>query len=178
MDEYFNLIRLRQSCRNFSGRPVEREKLIKCAEAARLAPSACNSQPWEFVAVTGGPLREKAAQCAQALGFNQFTQKCPAFVAAVEKTALLDTPQKRGIPDQMYAQFDLGLATMQFCLAATAQGLATCILGGVDKESLNKLLKVSGKERVYVLLAVGYAADASLRTKQRKSLDDVIRFAE
>lgn len=173
MKDLFDLIRSRQSCRNFSERAVEREKLVQCGEAARLAPSACNSQPWEFVAVESGPLLDKVSECARALGGNAFTKKCRAFVAVVEKTAVLSNG-----PDQKYARFDMGLAAMQFCLAATEQGLSTCILGSVDKKELKKLLNVEGGDEVLVLIAVGYAADDSLRKKRRKDLSEVLRFAE
>lgn len=174
MADYFELIASRESCRNFSEQPVEKEKLIRCAEAARIAPSACDSQPWEFVAVNGGPLRDAVAKC-QLPGMNKFAQKCPAFVAAVEKKAMLRNPVGM-VADQKYAKFDLGLATMQFCLAATAQGLSTCILGAVDRKKLKQLLNI--KEDIIVLIAVGYAADTTLRRKQRKDLDEILRFAE
>ena len=171
MKDFFDLVRTRESCRNFSDRPVEREKLVRCGEAARLAPSACNSQPWEFVAVEGGPLLEKVSECARVLGGNTFTKKCGAFVAVVEKTAVLSNG-----PDQTYARFDMGLSAMQFCLAATEQGLSTCILGSVDKKELGRLLKTEGG--VFVLIAVGYAADEAPRKKQRKDIGRVLRFAE
>lgn len=177
MKDFFDLVRSRQSCRNFSTRPVEHEKLVRCGEAARLAPSACNSQPWEFVAVEGGPLLEKVSACARALGGNAFTRKCPAFVAVTEKAALLREDGATA-KDQKYAKFDMGLAAMQFCLAATEQGLSTCILGAVDKQELTRLLCGEGGAGVFVLIAVGYAADDSLRKKQRKDLGEVLRFAE
>lgn len=176
MKDFFDLIHSRQSCRNFSERKVERDKLIRCGEAARLAPSACNSQPWEFVAVQDGPLLAKVSACARALGGNAFTKKCTSFVAVVEKTAMLMSTAGSA-PDQKYARFDMGLATMQFCLAATEQGLSTCILGSVDKKELKSLLSVENGE-VFVLIAVGYAADDSLRKKQRKDLNEVLHFAE
>ncbi len=177
MKDFFDLVRSRESCRNFSERPVEREKLVRCAEAARLAPSACDSQPWEFVAVTGGPLLEGVSACARALGGNAFTKKCGTFVAVVEKTAILNGAAGSA-PDQKYAKFDMGLSTMLFCLAATEQGLSTCIMGAVDKEGIDRLLQVKGGDRVFVLIAVGYAADDSLRKKLRKAPDEVLRFAE
>ncbi|MCI1981628.1 MAG: nitroreductase family protein [Oscillospiraceae bacterium] len=179
IEKLMELFRTRQSCRNFSEKPVEKEKLVRCAEAARLAPSACNSQPWEFVAVCGGPARDRAAQCAQALGANLFAEKCPAFVAVAEKPAGLYMYRTgKQEKNQQYAQFDLGLAVMQFCLAATAQGLATCIMGAVDKQKLKQQLGISGDEEVRVLIAVGYPASPEIRAKQRKNLDEVFHFVE
>ena len=61
MEEFFDLINKRQSCRKYLDKPVEKEKLIKCIEAARVAPSACNSQPWHFVVVNNKELSSKVA---------------------------------------------------------------------------------------------------------------------
>ncbi|HBQ47208.1 MAG TPA: NAD(P)H nitroreductase [Ruminococcaceae bacterium] len=174
MKDFFDLIRMRQSCRSFSEKPVEKEKIVRCVEAARLAPSACNSQPWGFVVVNGGKLRESAAQSAQGAGANHWAENCPAFVAVVERSGLAGEPV-----DQKWGKFNLGLAAMQFCLAATEQGLSTCMIGAFDEEKAKKAMRLSPEERLCLLIAVGYAADGDpLRKKDRRSLRDVLRFAE
>lgn len=72
MDSFFELIAKRESCRNFSERKVDRALLEKCLEAARLAPSACNSQPWSFIAVSSEETVKRVALCLQELGLNEF----------------------------------------------------------------------------------------------------------
>ena len=80
MKDFFDLIARRESCRNYDpNKKVETEKLVKCIEAARLAPSACNSQPWSFVAVENEALLPEVAKCAQTSGINQFTDDAGAF---------------------------------------------------------------------------------------------------
>ncbi|HEX3026549.1 MAG TPA: nitroreductase family protein, partial [Clostridia bacterium] len=80
MGTFFDLINQRESCRNYADKPVEKEKLIACVEAARIAPSACNSQPWSYVVVNNRVLSSKVAKCLQGAGMNKFTDQCPAFI--------------------------------------------------------------------------------------------------
>ena len=87
MESFIELARRRQSCRRYDRRPVEPEKLEACIEAARLSPSACNSQPWGFTVVTRPVLLPEVAACVQQLGINAFTADCPAFVVVTEEKA-------------------------------------------------------------------------------------------
>ena len=89
MESFIELARRRQSCRRYDRRPVEPEKLEACIEAARLSPSACNSQPWGFTVVTRPVLLPEVAACVQQLGINAFTADCPAFVVVTEEKATL-----------------------------------------------------------------------------------------
>ena len=74
MKDFFDLIARRESCRNYDpNKKVETEKLVKCIEAARLAPSACNSQPWSFVVVNSPSVSPQVAKCVQGMGMNRFT---------------------------------------------------------------------------------------------------------
>jgi nitroreductase len=174
--DFFDLIRARESCRNFDERPVEREKLIQCLEAARIAPSACNSQPWSFVVVEG-ELARKLAPCVQGGGMNRFTDKAPAFIVVLQEHATLSSRLK-GTDDQTFASLDVGLATAHLVLAATDQGLSTCILGWLNEKMISDLLGISSGQRVKLVVAVGYAAaDTVLRTKKRRELDDIVRWA-
>ena len=129
MDGFFELIAKRESCRNYSEKEVEREKLERCIEAARLAPSACNSQPWSFTVVNSPELAPQVPSCLQEMGMNKFTDKCPAFIIIAEEKATLSARLGGKVKDQKYAPIDIGLATAQLCLAATQQGLSTCIMG-------------------------------------------------
>ena len=65
MKDFMDLCLRRQSCRDFSDRPVEHEKLVQCIEAARLAPSGCNAQPWSFVVVEDPAVEIGRASCRE-----------------------------------------------------------------------------------------------------------------
>lgn len=176
---YFDLIAERESCRNYDPeRLVEQEKLIKCLEAARIAPSACNSQPWHFHAVTEPARLAALRKSVQGLGMNRFVDNCPALVVVTEETAKLSARIAEHIKSQNFASIDIGIATAQFCLAATAQGLSTCILGWLSEPAIREIMGFENSRRVRLVLAVGYAADDSLRTKKRKDITDMATLYE
>lgn len=179
-EAYFDLIASRQSCRKYdAARPVEREKLVRCVEAARIAPSACNSQPWRFHVVTRPDLCETLRPTVQRLGMNRFVNDCPAFIVVTEERAVLKPLIAAHLSEREFSSIDIGIATAHLCLAATAQGLSTCILGWLDAKKVCAVLGLDERTRVRLVIAVGYAApDDTLRKKQRKPLEEVSRFYE
>lgn len=179
MENFFELIAKRESCRNYDEtRPVEHEKLVRCLEAARLSPSACNSQPWHFTAVENRETAAQVAACLQSAGMNKFASKAPAFVVITEEKATLKATIAAVMKSQAYAQIDVGLATAHLCLAATEQGLSTCIIGWFSEDKLKDLLGISKAKRIRLVVAVGYAADDKLREKKRKPLEEIATFAD
>jgi nitroreductase len=178
MDDFFELIAKRESCRNYADRPVEKEKLVSCVGAARIAPSACNSQPWSFVVVNGGELPPRVAKCVQGNGMNRFADKCPAFIVVVEEKAKLSARVGGIIKSQHYAPIDIGLATAHLCLAATELGLSTCIMGWFNEANLKNLLVIPKSKRIRLVIGAGYAAGDKLRSKVRKPIEDIVRFVE
>ncbi len=169
-------IQTRESCRAYSDRPVEREKLLQCLEAARLAPSACNSQPWSFVAVTSPELVSQLAPLTQKFGLNRFADQVGAFVVVCEQPAYLSAKITERQPNQKYAQLDVGIATAHFCLAATSLGLSTCIMGMFSEKKVRALLSIPEESAIRLILAVGYAATDTLRPKKRKPLEEIVRL--
>jgi nitroreductase len=112
---------------------VEREKLMACVEAARLAPSACNSQPWHVHLVTGpGPVK-KVGEATQEAGANPTMDTAKAFIVITEEHARL-SPTIRGLIDsQYYAHGDVGAAAAIICFEAEEQGLGSCIIGSFNR---------------------------------------------
>ena len=83
--DFAELVKIRQSVRKYSNKPVEPEKIIQCIEAARLAPSACNSQPWRVVIVNDPELKEKVARetYGSVVQFNKFVHTAPVILVIV-----------------------------------------------------------------------------------------------
>ncbi len=176
MQDFLELAARRQSCRKFSDKPVEHEKLVKCVEAARLAPSACNSQPWKFVVAETPELVAEVAACGQQMGINGFLSQARAFIVVLEEHAVL-MPALRSILDSQYfAKSDLGAARMNICLEAASLGLGTCIIGMYNREKLCSLLGLPADQRFAGLIAVGYPESETIHAKTRKTLDDIARF--
>jgi nitroreductase len=175
---FMKLCKHRQSCRNFSARPVEREKLLACIEAARLAPSACNSQPWHFYLVSEPGLVKKVGNATQEAGANPTMNTAKAFVVITEEYAKL-APMIRGLIDsQYYAHGDVGAAAAIICFEAEEQGLGSCILGSFNREKICLALDIPIEKRIRLLVALGYPENKTLRKKRRKGLDEVLTLYE
>jgi nitroreductase len=165
---FLELARRRQSDRGYSDRQVSREQIERCLEAASLAPSACNSQPWNFVVVDDPLLRAEVAEQLQDRVMNRFAPSAPVLVAVVaEKPALL--PRLGGlIKDKPYEWLDVGMAVEHFCLQAVQEGLGTCMLGWFDEAAVKRLLGIPRSRRVPLVITLGYPVDPTLRPKVRK----------
>lgn len=168
---FFELINKRESCRDYSDKKVDKELLIKCIDAARLTPSACNSQPWSFVVVNNEEKSPLVAQCTQTNGINKFTTNVPAFIVICEEEAKLI-----GGISQKYAQGDVGAATLNICYAATELGLSTCIMGSVDREKLIEILGLPESKNIRLVLAVGYANSDKVRNKVRRPIEEIMTY--
>lgn len=167
----YELIQKRQSDRKYDSRPVDRDMVIKCLESVRLAPSACNSQPWKFVVVDEPELLKEMASAAAGMGMNKFATQAPVIVAVVLEKMNFTASIGSVIKDKEYSLLDVGIAVEHFCLQATELGLGTCILGWFDEKKVKKLLGI-GNRRVPLLITLGYAAGEH-RQKSRKSLEEI-----
>ncbi|OYD16221.1 hypothetical protein CH330_03430 [candidate division WOR-3 bacterium JGI_Cruoil_03_51_56] len=157
--EFLNLCRKRCSVRRFSDRPVEKEKLELCLEAARLAPSAENGQPWRFI-VFDDPEKKMALARAVFTGIysaSRHFSKAPVLVALLVKESLIINKLGGGIQGTPFQIIDAGIAGEHFILAATEQGLGTCWIGWFNGRGLLKHLGLKRKAyRTIALFAVGY----------------------
>jgi nitroreductase len=176
MKDFMELCLHRQSCRNFASRPVEREKLTRCAEAGRLAPSGCNGQPWSFVVVDDPKVVSEVAKCGQSMNNNGFLSKAGAFIVVLEEHAVLMPALRATLDSQYFAKGDLGAATVCACFEAADLGLGTCIIGVYDRETLSRLIGVPEEKQFGALIAVGYPAEDTIRPKTRKPFDKIVKF--
>lgn len=179
MIDLLDLIQKRQSVRRFSGRSVEHEKILQCAEAARLAPSASNSQPWSIIIADKPELSAALAETTydSYLTFNRFVSQAPVIVALViEKTRVI-TKIGSLIKDRDFQWTDHGIAATHFCLMATEVGLGTCMLGWFNEKKAKELLGIPRNKRVSMLIAVGYPPeDYPQRKKIRKPFEEIVFF--
>lgn len=176
--QLMDLINARQSVRGYLDRPVEREKIEACLEAARLAPSASNTQPWRFIVVDDPGLKETVARgtFGKVVSFNHFTLQAPVLVAVLSEQRRLYTRIGGLLKDRPFSLIDIGIAAEHFCLRATELGLGTCMLGWFDERVVKKLLGVPRFRRVDLLITLGYPADSTVRSKKRRSLEDIRSF--
>lgn len=167
----------RQSCRSYdASREVEQEKLNAILESARLAPSACNAQPYK-ITVCRGEAAKKVAGAVQGMGMNKFASDAPVLLVLSEQpynaTAALGAKVKKND----YRSIDIGIMTAYLTAEATAQGLSTCILGWLDDAAIRKICDLDAPVRLVVTL--GYAkADDKLRQKKRKDMTELVAYVE
>lgn len=176
--DFLNFVSTRQSDRAFDvNRPVEKEKIERILQAARMAPSACNSQPWHFVVIDDPELRNKVADAtsARALGMNHFTKQAPVHILLVEEKVNLSSGIGGWIKQKDYAQLDLGIVSAHIALAAHAEGLGSCILGWFDEPKMRELLHIPKNKRVWLDIVIGYSTQP-LREKKRKALNEIASY--
>lgn len=176
--DLINLFEQRQSVRAYSDKPVEKEKLMRCVEAFRLAPSASNAQPWKLVVIDDPKLKEQVARntTGEIVSFNKFSQQAPVIIAVIRDRLSFTSVTGQVLKNREYSLIDIGIATIQFCLQATAEELGTCILGWFDEKKIKHLLKVPRNKRIELLITLGYPASNDIRRKVRKEIIDIVTF--
>jgi len=170
---FYEIAQARQSCRAFDPtRPVEEEKMNAILETARLAPSACNGQPYHF-AVCHGETAKQVAKATQTLGFNKFTSDAPVMLVIAEKPYVKSAALGAKVKGNDYRSIDIGIVTAYITAEACVQGLSTCIIGWLDREKIQKICGMEDTARL--VIAIGYSKeDDKLREKKRKSLSELV----
>lgn len=179
MLEFLDLVNQRQSDRKYIDKPIEKDKLMRCLEAARLAPSASNSQPWTFVIINEPELCNEVGQAAMGplYSFNKFATQAPVIAAIVMEKPKMVTELGGRIKKKEYPLIDAGITAEHFCLQAAEEGLGSCMLGWFDEKKVKLLLNVPEEKSIPLLITVGYTPeDYKHRKKIRKSIDKMVKF--
>jgi nitroreductase len=177
--KFLELIHKRQSDRKYIDKEVEKEKLDRCLEAARLAPSASNSQPWTFIVINDPELKDQVARktFGPAKTFNKFVPQAPVIVAIVMEKPKIITELGGRVKKKEWPLIDIGIAAEHFCLQAAEDGLGTCMLGWFDEQSIKELLHIPESNTIPLLITLGYTPDDyKLRKKVRKKFEKVVKW--
>ena len=171
--KFDDVIQVRKSVRRYADRPVEREKIAKCLEAARLAPSWENKQCWHFIVV-----RDKDVIAKLAKAFNFWVKSAPVVIVACGDPRRSGT--RRG---QDYYLVDVAIAMEHLVLEAANLGLGTCWLGFFDEKETKELLEIPKEIRVVALTPLGYphpsegvwgkVVKTAVGSKRRKNLGEI-----
>ena len=172
---FMEISQVRQSCRSYdAAKEVEEEKLQAVLQAAQLAPSACNGQPYKITVCKGETAKAVAAACA-GMGINKFAPQAPVQLVISEmpytKSAALGARLKKND----YRSIDIGIVAAYITAEAAAQGLGTCILGWLDDSKIRSICDLEHPVRLVITL--GYAGEGDkLRTKKRKDLSELVAY--
>lgn len=163
----------RQSCRSYDGeRAVEEEKIAAILESARLAPSACNSQPYH-ITVCKGESAKAVADGITGMGMNKFAYDVPVMIVISEAAYSASAAIGAKIKKNDYRSIDIGILSAYITAEATAQGLGSCIIGWLDNKKLCQSCGIDGTVRL--VITIGYPkADDKLREKKRKDMTELV----
>jgi len=173
---FLDLVNNRESTRKYTPDPIDREKIERCLEAARLAPSASNSQPWTFIVVDEPELKDKLVEEAFSgilHNFNKFTKNAPVLVVVVTERMKYITKLGSKLQGIQYSLIDIGIACEHFVLQAEEEGLGTCMLGWFNEKGVRKTLNLPKDCNINVLISLGYPESKEKRSKNRKTLDEI-----
>ena len=170
---FMEIARARQSCRAYDEtRTVEPEKITAMLEAAQIAPSACNGQPY-FFTVCRGETAKEVAKATAGLGMNKFAVQAPVLIVVSEMPYVKSAAMGAKVKGNDYRSMDIGIAVAYLTAEATAQGLSTCILGWLDDEKIRTICGLD--QPVRLVITVGYAKDETIRPKKRKEFAELVR---
>jgi nitroreductase len=175
--EMLELIHSRQSERKYTSKPVEQDKLDRILEAGRMAPSACNGQPWKFVVVTDRKLIVELADAAteKLSGMNKFSSQAAAIIAIVRENSNLSSRIGGAVKRKDYSYYDIGMAIENICLQAAAEDIGSCIIGWFDESRVKTLLHIPRLKRVALLITLGYSEEEK-RIKKRKEKEVTVSY--
>ena len=170
---FMEIAKNRQSCRSYEeGRAVEQDKLDAILEAARLAPSACNGQPYH-ITVCRGEAAQVVAKATQGMGMNKFATQADVLLVISEENYVKSAAVGAKVKGNDYRSIDIGIVCAYITAEAAAQGLGTCILGWFDDDKIRAACDL--KHPVRLVITLGYPAD-TLRNKKRKDLDTLVSY--
>ncbi|MGM0368377.1 MAG: nitroreductase family protein [Actinomycetota bacterium] len=175
MGSVFEVIKRRRSIRKFQARKVEPDKIKKIIEAARLAPSASNRQPWRFVAVTKKDLIERITK--DALGIiNRWAVTAPLLiVGCTARSSIITHYAGEVISKVPYHVIDCSIAMEHIVLEAEELGISTCWVGWFNSKKVKKILNLPLTWNINAILAAGYAeAGFTPKPRKRLSLDKIL----
>jgi nitroreductase len=175
--DYGKIIKLmteRRSCRNYTSKKVSTAAVNNCLEAARLAPSACNKQPWKFVIVRDSAIRDELYKNALLPCLPMpWVQSAPIIIAICAKTNFITHKVAPFISNVDYRLVDIGIAGEHFVLAAEAQKLSSCWIGWFKEKSVKKILDIPKNIKVISLMTLGYSANKYTLEKKKKFIKDI-----
>ncbi|MBQ5764821.1 MAG: nitroreductase family protein [Clostridia bacterium] len=173
--DFLEIANIRESCRKYDAtRDIENEKLEKILNAAQLAPSACNGQPYHFTVCKGDTAKKVAAACV-GMGINKFAADAPVLIVISEmpyvKTAALGAKLK----GNDYRSIDIGITAAYLTAEASTQGIGSCILGWLDDKKTREICDTQYPVRLVITL--GYPKENKPpRPKKREPLEKLVSY--
>ncbi len=175
-ESFLHLVKRRTSCRSYEPRPVPREHLERMLETARLAPSACNQQPWRFAVVEAAATRTRLIDEAFLTGIPmRWAENAGAIVALGMERSVITHKIANKISGVDYPLLDLGIAGEHLVLQAEELGLGTCWIGWIKPKKVREIVGWPRSIEPVGLITVGWPAGAR-PTRERRALDEIVTW--
>ena len=175
---FLDLVNKRKSTRKYSSKPVPREAIERCIASARVAPSACNAQPWYFIIVDNKDLKSKVADAAFSTPYNlnSFAKDAPVLIVVVTERTKYITKVAGFFRGIQFALIDVAIACEHLVLQAAEEGLGTCWLGWFGEKKVKKILGIPDRKKIDVIISMGYPAKDEPKEKVRRPLNKIRRY--
>ncbi len=170
--EFNTLLNTRESVRNYDpDKPVPQDVMKRIIEAGRLAPSACNYQPYKFIVVSSQEILQKVRACYRRTWF----QDAPHILVITGDRSRAWT---RSYDSYNSIETDMAIAMTHIVFAAANEGVASCWVEAYDPAVLRSALNLGAETEVFGITPLGYSRDItpSRKVKQRKSYNDIVEF--
>jgi len=178
MGAVMEAIARRYSVRDYQDKAVEREKILQIVEAARLAPSTSNVQPWRFIVVEDPRLRDVLVEKGMGMAIpNRWAKEAPVIIVICAHLDWIVHRLGARVADLQYYLLDIGIAGEHMVLAATELGLGTCWIGWFRAKAIRKILNIPRGWKVVALLTLGYPREEdAAKVRTRLGFDDILFF--
>lgn len=178
MSTFLKLVKERKSIRQYDPKPIERHLIDQCLDAARLAPSACNSQPWSFIVIDNPETRDMLVKKSMSgiYASNKFTGTAPVIIVVITGKSKYTARLGGMIRKVSYNLIDIGIACDHLTLRAQELGIGTCYLGWFKEKAVKKVLNLPFSTHIDLMISMGYDLNPSPKEKNRKSLDEIRRY--
>lgn len=165
MDVY-EIVTSRRSIRRFKDTPVPRQLLERCVNAARLAPSAANLQPLEYIIVDDEPLLPQLFSSLKWASYIKLRGEPPPGKRPTAYIAVLKD-KRVGVPASVH---DIGMALENIMIVALAEGVGSCVFGSVDRERVRAILNIPDDYEIPLVVALGYPDESPVEAPVDGSL--------
>lgn len=177
--KYFQkLVESRRSIRRYLDKPVGRDEILTCIEAARLAPSADNVQPWRFLVIDDPEIKARFASevFSGIYSISRFAAKAPVLIMILARLDIIANRIGKQIQNIQFYLLDIGIAGEHIVLQAQELGLGTCWIGWFNMRKARRILKIPRKYKIVSMLSMGYYERRPSREKKRKTLEEIAWF--
>lgn len=177
--QFIELVEKRQSDRKYIEKTIPKEQILKIIEAARLAPSASNSQPWTFIVIDDISVKTEIAKTTvtKGLPINKFAFDAAVIIAIVVETPKTITRIAGWLKKRDFPWIDIGIAAEHICLQAAELGIGSCMVGWFDEKKAKKILQLPKSKRIGLLITLGYTPqDYHHRQKTRKPIEQILKY--